>query len=1378
MVCCRPGSALLWAALTASLLAPAAARADWQVKRSPFDPEVVARYQRLLERDPHDRLVLAKLIELYRRHRSLDALEQEYAGRANRSSGGSELVVLGHLLRARGRLNEAARRYQQALEVRAGDGRLEESLAELDIKLGLAAQARELYQAAIEHAGKPARKRLLRELANLLLTPSSGLGPVEAARAAAAALEQLLAIDPGDEQARRDRAEALVSSGRPRDAAAEWKLIAERSEKEPARKVEALGRAGELNEVAGDLDAALEQYRRAYGLTPRAHHLRRQVGDHIIGIYRKQDHLKRLIALWEESWPEGSRDFLEWETLGRLYDEMGDAPRAEACWKKALTADPHAIDARKRLLALYQRQGKDAEVIAEYRRLVAAAPGEPRYRLELAERLRRSGTEEANREALGILRQLSRDRSDASMHAALAELYARWGETELAVRERELLTRLEPDQPSHLIHLGELYFQQGKRERALEVWRRLLATSGRRALALARLADVYAEHEMNGESLELYQKAIKLEPSDLELRKGLAGALERVHRESEAEGVWQRLLEDAAATGQRALMAEVRQRWLGLLSRQGLLEARVRDLKARFETTSDVKLEIVYGLIAADAYLKLKRLDDAEQVLRALAARATSPSVQADAWVGLAQVEKGRRRIQEAVQALKKAAELEPSRTRELYAQIAELSLELYRDADALSYAHKSVALAPLDAQAQVRLAELLEKKEQLDEAARALERALELDARLFKVYFTLARLRLRQGKYAEAGRLYRQVIERAPEEEQVLDAARRAIDVHQYLGTLGELEREIATLPYSRPGGRVYRGLIVELYDRYATPLIAQAHGGDQQAGRELRRLGEHGLRPLLDVLSDGDLAEVRVAVRILGELDNPSAAWPLLKLARGPARHGRFRADVDLRVDAAIAAARVSDERSLPQLVELARDDEKNVRTAALYGLGRHQEARAEAVLKRALGDSAREAQALACLGLQHQSSRALGLVEQRLGDARADELVRSACALALGGMAARMKESAPKTVARRQLAEAAASGGEDLARSAAWALGALGPDQAAPALLKLIFLRGTSVRRVALEALTRPAAERALLRSLVPERGEDGLDVAAWIKALPGDGVSAAMPAAWRDHPEAVAEAVEAGLGSDTGVMLRTLGELDLQPAGLSLGPLTPGAMGDQERGALAEVGRRIAPAIERLARHPDAGIRAAALRVAVKNEALPGPGSAKRSNGAGRASRLVRALHDPALEVRVAALDVLATAQAGGDSFAAAELGPALEGALRSGDWRERRAAALAARATTESAWSDRLLLLLTAALDDENGFVREGAARAVGAYGIKGALPLIRHTGDELPEVRRAIALGLCDTRAPQAKAALEQMERDASPAVRDAARAALLRLSH
>ena len=134
----------------------------------------------------------------------------------------------------------------------------------------------------------------------------------------------------------------------------------------------------------------------------------------------------------------------------------------------------------------------------------------------------------------------------------------------------------------------------------------------------------------------------------------------------------------------------------------------------------------------------------------------------------------------------------------------------------------------------------------------------------------------------------------------------------------------------------------LIELYDRYGTPLAARAQVGDESVRPELARLGEHGLRPLLDVLVDGEAHELRVAVALLGAIGNPSAAPALFKLRaqrtrcastttmRGPARF-------ELRELGALAAAEVATGKELPLLQKMLAEPEKQLRVAAAYGYGR---------------------------------------------------------------------------------------------------------------------------------------------------------------------------------------------------------------------------------------------------------------------------------------------------------------------------------------------------------------------------------------------------------------------------------------------------------
>jgi Flp pilus assembly protein TadD/HEAT repeat protein len=1289
-------------ALVLVLLAAPSVRADWEVKRSPFDARLVARYKQILHRDPDDADALAKLTALYKQYRTVDDLRRELTA-ATRDGDANDGIVLGRFLVARGDLAGAADAFAKVLAAHPADVRATLALGDVALRQGQGARARGLYESGLPHVSDGKRRRpLLHKLADLALAPDRGLSAERALEEARRYYDELLRLDPRDDDTRREWAEALAARGQPRAAAGEWRAVAERLARDPARQGQAWLRVGALEEAAGDDEAARVAYDKTFALAPKGNYLRRDAADRIVGLARKRDRLRALVGEWERAWPESGRDFGEWELLGRLYDELGDADRAQADFRRALALDPHAIDARKRLIALYERTGRDAEALAEYRRLVAAAPGEAHFRVELAERLMKSGDGRA--EALKLAEELGRQTNDPAVHAQLGELYARWGLPDLALREQELLVRLEPDDESHVVALGELYWQKGNKKRALDEWHKLLGPSGRgaRVQAMARLAEVYVEHDMAPEALDLYQKAARQAPDDATVQKGLGATLERLHRDREAEEVWAQLFERAAAQKQRAAQLETRQRLLTVLARQGRLGLRVADYRGRADKEPDEQVAAAYALFCADALVKMGRAEMAEELLHRLADRAKSPSLRADAWVGIAQVERARRRLREALAALKTAAELMPDRGRELYPQIAELSLQLYQDADALTYAKRAVELGPADAAAQVRLGEVLEKREDLAGAAQAYQRAVEIDERQWKVYFTLARLELRRGQEAHAAELYRAVMRRAPDEELVLDAARRAIDLEEYLGSLGDLERELSPLAYAHADKPVYRSLLLELYDRYGTPLVTRARAGDSSVKKELERLGEHGLRPLLDVLVDGEQAQQRVAVALLGAFGNPSAAPALLKLAlTRRLRNGRSDrperpertelsgrldrgAAVELREQAALAAAELASARELPSLLKLQAEPEKQLRVAAAYGLGRIADKRAQAALVAALDDGSVDVQAMACLALgAHPDGRAWSAMLERLRANERSPEARLGCAFALGLSAPRLSAS-ERAAARTALVATLAEGADDVQRAAAWALGAVDHEHAdaVRALVQAALVKRDEVRRTALLALSHG---RPLPSPGAPDfvaRSDDGADVKRTLAHLgeltmapldDADRDHAASPlSAARGHDDALVAALVDALGRHRDIVLRALADLEEPPPEV-LAPLWP----------------RLLPSLRALTTHADATVRAALGRLVAR---------------AGDVELTIAALSDRAPAVRLAALSALAPAAPLSPVARAALVAP-VERALKASDFRERRQAVLVAAAHPEL-WPDKGARVLAPLKRDPSGFVRE------------------------------------------------------------------------
>ncbi len=497
--------------------------------------------------------------------------------------------------------------------------------------------------------------------------------------------------------------------------------------------------------------------------------------------------------------------------------------------------------------------------------------------------------------------------------------------------------KLEPDEPEHLIALGELYDQRGDRALANKTWQRLAPGPSPPAAAALRLADVLAEHDQPGEALALLERANRDRPGDAAIERRTADVLSRLHRESEAEPIYRRLLDAAVTRDDAAQVRDVGARWLDLAARQGELDHALTPLfklAEPYKTSAQVEL----ALLVARGRLRDHRGTESERILRKLAKEAARPGDRARALESLADLIGARPGgAREALTLLLRAAAEDDTRASVFFSRASSRAEELYRDDEALRYAERAVALAPLDAEAHEHLGELLEPRD----AVRALseyDRALELDAGRDRLRLRAAELALRRGDDASAAARYRQLLVRARDDQAIEEAARRAVVVHELTGRLGELEREIAPRATVADGKPALRRLLVEIDRRYVPLLAARAEAGDKVAAAELQRISVHALTPLLDGVIEGDRDERRAAILLLGQLGAHGAVPLLLRLAAGEAaRHGADPVPADLRAAAAEAASWLVTREDLHRIVHLADDPEQRVRLAAVVALSR---------------------------------------------------------------------------------------------------------------------------------------------------------------------------------------------------------------------------------------------------------------------------------------------------------------------------------------------------------------------------------------------------------------------------------------------------------
>ncbi|MBA2541644.1 MAG: HEAT repeat domain-containing protein [Deltaproteobacteria bacterium] len=1336
---------------------------DWGVQRDPFDPKEIAIYKAILAKNPHDAGALAKLLEKYRRYRTVDLLKEELTKALAKSDDWATHVVLGHLYRKTGDDPRALDAWGKAVAKKDADPATWLVIGEVHKGSGKNKEARAAYDKALTHSSqKDMKKKALRALADLALATND----VDAANAY---FKQFLDLDPNNAQLWIERGDAMLAAGK-REIALESYASAEKLlGGDPARRIEVVARRGQAFDQMGRDEDAIAEYRRAIKLAPKGYYLEVELTGRIVDIYRKKQALPALLAQYEKEWPEGGRGHFEWSTLGKLYEETGAQDKAINALKKAVAKSPFELDTQRRLITLLENSGRDDEALVQYEAVVRAAPGDARFQLDLADRYARRGQDKKAMEVLSRLQ--TRFPSDAGVIAAIADLYQRWGKEELAIAQFEKLAKLEPDDLGHIVALGEQYWQKQDKKRALLVWNKLGTFN--KAGAFAKLGEVLNEHGNPTEALANYAKAIKLDDKNPEYFKGRAQVYETQKLYAEALADLDKVLALLVKPTDRMARRDIRRKYVSIVTRFG---AREPQFKKKWSDgfangTNNDPATIEFGYFLVEYYSKTGKQEKGqpEAVLAQLHKR-----VPEDQELVLELIKHYRfsRKFEPAIALAQELAAKVQSRQAEMFHTIADIKMDQRLDKESREWREKAIALSPNNPSGYEKLAEGYVAMQQFSEAITTYEKVLARNTHNPKAQFALSQLYIQAGTPLKATALLRDVLRHSTSEEDIARAAREAIALEEMTDTLGELEKVLSPLAFMMAHKPVYRRVLVDLYLRYVPRLVErERHGSDdvkKAARAELIRVGGHGLQPLLEALRDEkEATQQRVAVAVLGHLGNKGAAAPLVHMARQePQRDARYIGTLtealerEVRVDALIAAGRLGDPRVLTDVLPLMEHPELAMREAATFTLGRSGDKRAVPALLKALTDRRPSVQTLACLGLaQIDDGRVVGAAVATLGDARKDDVTRAACAYAIG-----VRKSNAGIPA---LLGALVDNRGEAQRLAAWSLGQLGDAKALGPLIRAYYARAGrssdelvwAIGRVSNAGLP-PAGAGSF--GEYPVKGSK-YDAPSALDGLPGNLPRQAPPGKLvADHADDIAKGLLDALGEHRDVVLSVLADLDSSAPHspvLSLGALTPTTRDAKVNAAFAKIGQAIGPAIQTQLSSDDPKVRALAVSVIAKLDDTPGRAVA--------AAAITKALADPADQVRASAMSSIAVLAARGQP--PVELVRALTKTLASGMWPDRRVAAQALGKLGDKGDPAALVKAAT----DSSSFVREAVAEALGrgllGGGSAGLEALLKLSHDDVAQVRAAVARALAGAKDERAQKRRAELARDPEPIVRAAA---------
>jgi tetratricopeptide (TPR) repeat protein len=382
----------------------------------------------------------------------------------------------------------------------------------------------------------------------------------------------------------------------------------------------------------------------------------------------------------------------------------------------AADADPRDAERHADLALAYEANGLWPEALACFKQAVALRP-EPAWRLHLAVATRQTGDASG---ALDLLRDIGRD---------------------------------EPAYAPARHHLGEALLEAGDIESAETVFRETIALVPELPYGYVGLGDALLQHGRVEDAAQVLEQAIRIEDGYQRAHYLLGSAYLRLGRE--AEGERERLLGQGATPVYQPdeLQPTISAYTVNLSGRIDLAGAYLdhgnpaEAIRLLEETARHYPSSVPLLNTLASGYLRTRRLDDAERVLKralALDERTFTTPLNLYTWALYAG------RPDEALQFAETAVARGPDQDNTHLAR-AQALVELGQLEEALRSADRARELAPGTAQNHGLSGEITLKLARYEQALAHFERAAEIQPDLFPVWIGLAQARWNLGLQAEA---------------------------------------------------------------------------------------------------------------------------------------------------------------------------------------------------------------------------------------------------------------------------------------------------------------------------------------------------------------------------------------------------------------------------------------------------------------------------------------------------------------------------------------------------------------------------------------------------------------------------------------------------
>lgn len=762
------------------------------------DDKIIERYKLMLEHKPKEGSTFDRLYHFYVEETGLEQMVTDYQTLTETEPNNPNLqLILGHIYKRLSKNAEAIAAYQRAIELSPKDyypqfalGQAYSVLRRHEDAITALTQAAELASAS--------RTASLDELIVLYKTLGRAYFSRNRVEEATAAWSKIAEIDPQNVFARVELADLFHEQELYPEAIEQHEAIIQLKKQDSYRVCLSYREIGKIQEENGDYQHAIRSYDAAIALTAPGNWLRKDLQRRIIAVFAAERNWQGLIAHYLGKLQTAPNNSELIGLLASAYVENQQLDEGIGAFRKGLELSPEDTALRLEFISLLRGTEKYDEATAEYEILCEMRPDDLQIYRQLGELYLQLDDEKRAKST--YQRMIERDPGNAGSNLALADIYASHEWEKDAISAYEKATSLAPDNLDYIQYYGEYYLRQGRRDKALKIWNRMVTGGKAVPENFDRLARLLWIHDFHSDAITASRHAAALAPAEYRYREALARRLMENKKYAAALSEYA----EASKLAPNEFFAErMNDQRIEIFRRQGTLAEQI-EKAASTPKTFDRENQL------AKMYLKLGNITNAmESLIQAKILKPNDIPVNRN----LAALYAKQRRRKEAVAIYEHLAETDSGNAREYYSDIVRLQLKSENFDAAIRSVTQVIALSPRNPDGYQLLARIERQGENYTEAIRSLKQAVRLRADAVDLRAELAEVYELAGENQLAIEQYWQCWELSDDLNEKLSMVDEMTEAYENSGTSDALKEKLRGLNQARPDDLAPAMALAELY-------------------------------------------------------------------------------------------------------------------------------------------------------------------------------------------------------------------------------------------------------------------------------------------------------------------------------------------------------------------------------------------------------------------------------------------------------------------------------------------------------------------------------------------------------------------------------------